>query len=79
MFIFTEGITDKNETTFPDNGQTVDRIACSADLDGDCCSARIEIKIKNCGTYLVYYLNSTAFCPSAYCFGLFRIKCLLIH
>ncbi|VDI76667.1 Hypothetical predicted protein [Mytilus galloprovincialis] len=47
-YLSREDIINPNETTFPTNGETVDRVACSADLHGNCCKERINIKIKDC-------------------------------
>ena len=37
---------------------------------GNCCNLSINIKVRNCGSYYVYYLNSTpsgGFCHLRYC------------
>ena len=28
-----------------------------------------EVRVKNCGTFNVYYLKQLTFCDAAYCFG----------
>ncbi|VDI51719.1 Hypothetical predicted protein [Mytilus galloprovincialis] len=46
------------------------RKACVRGFDpGDCCKNVIDIYIRNCFTYNVYYLPYTDLCYSAYCFG----------
>lgn len=35
----------------------------------DCCKKQIDIKVRNCFTYNVYYLSYTDLCYRAYCFG----------
>ncbi|KAK3103299.1 hypothetical protein FSP39_018320 [Pinctada imbricata] len=54
--------------TFPNEADgIVDRIMCASTLR-DCCESQIQIQMKNCSTYNVYYLKQTP-CPQAYCFG----------
>ena len=70
IYLSTEGLADPNDDLYPAVGETVDRIACSADFNGDCCKEKVNIKIKNCkGLYYVYYLRPPTTCPSAFCFG----------
>lgn len=47
---------------------TVDRTACVVGLTRSC-ESTIPIKIRNCGTYNVYYLRKTPNLASGYCFG----------
>lgn len=47
---------------------TVDRTACVVGLTRSC-ESTISIKIRNCGTYNVYYLRKTPILASGYCFG----------
>ncbi|XP_052077034.1 oncoprotein-induced transcript 3 protein-like [Mytilus californianus] len=54
---------------YPDNGSIVNRTTCGANYYGDCCEKTIDIRIKDCGCYYVYYLKPTTGCYSAYCFG----------
>lgn len=37
--------------------------------DDECCKSTISTKIKNCGSFYVYYLAYTDTCDYAYCFG----------
>eukprot|EP00794_Sanderia_malayensis_P009603 gene9603-10590_t len=32
-----------------------------------CCAWKLEVRVKNCGDFLVYRLGPTGYCPSAYC------------
>ncbi|XP_061188638.1 von Willebrand factor D and EGF domain-containing protein-like [Saccostrea echinata] len=34
-----------------------------------CCEIVLDMKVKNCGSFYVYYLKPTPFCPAAYCAG----------
>ncbi|XP_071127469.1 oncoprotein-induced transcript 3 protein-like [Mytilus edulis] len=54
---------------YPHNGNTVNRTTCRATFSGNCCDQTIDIRIKDCGCYYVYYLKHTTSCYSAYCFG----------
>lgn len=47
---------------------TVDRTACVVGLTRSC-ESMIPIKIRNCGTFNVYYLRKTPNLASGYCFG----------
>lgn len=44
----------------------VQRVACMSNIQR-CCSLSWTIRVKNCGSYRVYYLKPTDYCPSAYC------------
>ncbi|XP_062594049.1 oncoprotein-induced transcript 3 protein-like [Saccostrea cucullata] len=46
----------------------VDRMVCQSGILG-CCEASLTIKVRNCGTFYVYYLRKPSGCPVAYCFG----------
>ncbi|CAG2254630.1 unnamed protein product [Mytilus edulis] len=59
----------KGEDLYPKVNDVVDRIACASNFDGDCCKQKVPIKIKNCGTYLVYHLTPPKECNTAFCFG----------
>lgn len=51
---------------------TVDRIACINFFDMmDGCFTSLNIRVRNCGGYLVYYLGPTYSCSLAYCAGEF--------
>lgn len=45
----------------------VQRNACVSSTQ-ECCSLFWTIRVKNCGSYRVYFLRQTDYCPSAYCF-----------
>ncbi|VDI03159.1 Hypothetical predicted protein, partial [Mytilus galloprovincialis] len=66
-------LSDENvpngDDIFPKVNQVVNRVTCASSFDGNCCKNKIPIKIKNCGTHLVYYLTPAADCNTAYCFG----------
>ena len=34
-----------------------------------CCNTKIDIGVKNCGSYMVYKLKQAPSCPAAYCMG----------
>ncbi|CAC5389963.1 unnamed protein product [Mytilus coruscus] len=71
-------LSNKNtngESIYPANKQTVNRTCCMASYDGDCCIDEIQIMIKNCGCYYVYYLRPPLKCISAYCFGHRQAEC----
>ena len=34
---------------------------------GSCCSSTMDIKVRNCGNYIVYYLEGPERCPYRYC------------
>jgi hypothetical protein len=34
-----------------------------------CCDLTMDMQIKNCGSFYVYYLKPTPYCPSGYCAG----------
>ncbi|KAK7484242.1 hypothetical protein BaRGS_00024491, partial [Batillaria attramentaria] len=34
-----------------------------------CCDAQLDVGVKNCGSFYVYYLRGTPSCPVAYCAG----------
>lgn len=44
----------------------VQRNVCMSSNQG-CCSLSWTISVKNCGSYRVYFLKRTEYCPSAYC------------
>ncbi|KAK3593672.1 hypothetical protein CHS0354_013568 [Potamilus streckersoni] len=48
---------------------TVDRIACTVNAQSFC-AIEYNIKVKNCGTFSVYYLTKTASRQEAFCFGI---------
>ncbi|KAK7484265.1 hypothetical protein BaRGS_00024514, partial [Batillaria attramentaria] len=62
--------------THPDVGDgVVDRMVC-ANLGGYgphpervCCDAQLDVGVKNCGSFYVYFLRATPSCPVAYCAG----------
>ncbi|XP_076070431.1 pancreatic secretory granule membrane major glycoprotein GP2-like isoform X2 [Mytilus galloprovincialis] len=60
---------DVNGSLYPDNGNTVTRTTCKANYNSMCCEEKIDIQIKDCNCYFVYYLKPTTGCNSAYCFG----------
>ena len=73
VIVYSAGLADPNDDLYPAVGETVDRIACSANFEGDCCKEEVNIKIKNCkGLYYVYYLRPPTTCPSAFCFGTYQ-------
>lgn len=49
----------------------VSRIACVnfGDPNSQCCDLKLNIKVKNCGTFNVYYLMRVPGCSIAYCAG----------
>ena len=47
----------------------VSRQACSNTGLGSCCDSSLQIGVKNCVSFFVYYLYPTPACPMAYCFG----------
>lgn len=49
--------------------KVVSRKACVSDGNMCICSKFYNIQIRNCSSYLVYNLTSTASCPERYCFG----------
>ena len=49
-------------------GEVVDAKACVTGILSDC-AGTIDILIKNCTDYNVYFLKSADACPEAYCFG----------
>jgi hypothetical protein len=70
--VYSGELADPNDNLYPADGETVDRIACSADFNGDCCKEEINITIKNCKGFYVYYLRPPTTCPSAFCFGTYQ-------
>lgn len=66
LFFYLDDVTG---SLYPDKGNIVNRTACKAHYSGDCCAETIDIKIKDCDSYYVYYLKPTTGCYSAYCFG----------
>lgn len=53
---------------------TVDRKACINFYDlKDGCFTELNIKVRNCSGFYVYYLGPTFSCSSAYCAGKFNI------
>ena len=73
VIVYSAGLADPNDDLYPAVGETVDRIACSANFEGVCCKEEVNIKIKNCkGLYYVYYLRPPTTCPSAFCFGTYQ-------
>ncbi|OPL33186.1 hypothetical protein AM593_08702, partial [Mytilus galloprovincialis] len=56
------------EDIFPAKGEIVNRTAYEV-YDYLCANAEYPIRIKNCTSYLVYYLRPTIGCNTAYCFG----------
>ncbi|XP_019615182.1 PREDICTED: oncoprotein-induced transcript 3 protein-like [Branchiostoma belcheri] len=58
--------------THPTTEEIVDREVCmNYGVPGDCCSAKMLIKVKKCtnigGPYYVYFLHPTTGCSMAYC------------
>ena len=53
---------------YPVDGSTVNRTVCAAQYDGNCCYQELDIQIKDCGCYYVYYLIPTTGSFRAYCF-----------
>ncbi|XP_061187357.1 von Willebrand factor D and EGF domain-containing protein-like [Saccostrea echinata] len=47
---------------------TVNRTACVRDFMASC-SSKLDIKVRNCGEYRVYYLVKSNMASSAYCIG----------
>ena len=47
----------------------VTRQACSNIGLGSCCDSSLQIGVKNCVSFFVYYLYPTSACPMAYCAG----------
>ena len=43
-----------------------------------CCNRKLSIKVKNCGNFFVYYLNSPPGCPAAYCAGMYTDSYILV-
>lgn len=68
FFLTSDNVTG---SLYPHNGNTVNRTTCRATFSGNCCDQTIDIRIKDCGCYYVYYLKHTTGCYSAYCFGKF--------
>lgn len=57
----------------------VKRNACVRGVDPeDCCKKMIDVYIRNCFTYNVYYLQYTDVCYRAYCFGMYSSNCLML-
>ncbi|XP_071136701.1 uncharacterized protein [Mytilus edulis] len=55
--------------------ETAHRKACVKGFGSStCCRKSIDIRIKNCISYNVYYLPYTDFCDTAYCFGQHECK-----
>ena len=51
-------------------GQTVDRKVCFDVYRGSCASYpewSLDIKIRNCGNFFIYYLKDVNWCNSGYC------------
>ncbi|XP_062594050.1 uncharacterized protein LOC134255536 [Saccostrea cucullata] len=46
----------------------VDRVVCQSGISG-CCETSLTIKLRNCGTFYVYFLRKPSGCPVSYCFG----------
>lgn len=69
LFVIPENVPNGDDI-FPKVNQVVNRVTCASSFDGNCCKNKIPIKIKNCGTHLVYYLTPAADCNTAYCFGM---------
>ncbi|XP_062574921.1 uromodulin-like [Saccostrea cucullata] len=46
----------------------VDRMVCQSGILG-CCEISLTIKVRNCGTFYVYFLRKPSGCPVSYCFG----------
>jgi len=44
----------------------------------DCCSVQLNIRVKNCTGFYVYYLTSLPECYSVYCFGEVYIRWLIV-
>lgn len=52
----------------------VQRKACSnvyGSSSNTCCDFSLDIQVKNCGTFYVYYLQTVPACAMAYCAGIF--------
>ena len=47
----------------------VSRQVCADTGLGSCCDSSLQIGVKNCVSFFVYYLYPTPACPMAYCFG----------
>ncbi|VDI02859.1 Hypothetical predicted protein, partial [Mytilus galloprovincialis] len=54
--------------TFSD-GAVLRKACVRGVIPGDCCKKKIDVYIRNCFTYNVYYLPYTDVCHRAYCFG----------
>jgi hypothetical protein len=56
-----------------------DRTVCRSGTGG-CCENELTIKVRNCGSYYVYYLIRPSGCPISYCFGIvyLHIICLVL-
>ncbi|XP_021376208.1 pancreatic secretory granule membrane major glycoprotein GP2-like [Mizuhopecten yessoensis] len=48
-------------------GPVTRKMCVNAGFDTSCCSSKFDIGVKNCGTFMIYYLNPTPGCPIAYC------------
>lgn len=55
-----------NVCIFQVSDDAVIRVACGA-VNGECCYFTEEVGVKNCGRFLVYYLQGTPGCSYAYC------------
>ncbi|XP_052084362.1 uncharacterized protein LOC127721632 [Mytilus californianus] len=67
IYLSRKGVTT-GEDIFPATGKIVNRTAYEV-LDDRCVNEEYPIRIKNCTLYLVYYLQPTKGCDTAYCFG----------
>lgn len=50
--------------------KTVDRTMCRSNLTNTC-GEKIDMQIRNCGSFRTYYLQQLNVDKSAYCFGMF--------
>ncbi|XP_056012961.1 von Willebrand factor D and EGF domain-containing protein-like isoform X2 [Ostrea edulis] len=44
-------------------------ITLALSTSASCCELTMDMRVKNCGSFYVYYLKPTPFCPSGYCAG----------
>lgn len=75
--MFIDGLKPK-EAVYPAAGDPpVTRTAYSSTFDGNCKASTMQVQIKRCNGFYVYYLKPTQKCPSAYCFGKTNLRLIL--
>ncbi|CAG7830632.1 unnamed protein product [Allacma fusca] len=60
--------------TIPSTEEGIVKATGCVSVQGKCCTTQIQMLVRNCSDFIVYHLQPTPACPSAYCVG-YEVPC----